>query len=305
MAPLPARRSLFEAGLVLVVLLSAASLYFNYQMLRNSYYTSLSRDAAAIESVYYWQKFAVQALSSPAPFMWETAFFLTKDLATIDGSDKLDREVLTATGPKLEKIWLDALARYPNTYLYKLWLAQLYTFMGQYLDRSYYAKSEQAFLETWNINKGRQSVPLLLSKTYFLQGKIDESIKVLEELVAQNSAYEQPHWFLGLALVRADRRSESIAELEKGQGFGLGFKGNFPYLIDIYAQEKQYEKIVPLYERLIAQEPANYINYARLAATQAVLNNKEAALANIEKAVALNPGLAAEAEQFIKDNKLK
>ncbi len=305
LAPLPARRSLFEVGLVLVVLLSAASLYFNYQMLRNSYYTSLARDAATVESVYYWQKFALKALASPAPFIWETAFFLTKDLAIIDGSDKLDREVISATGPKLENIWLAALAKYPDIYLYKLWLAQLYTFMGQYLDQSYYAKSEQVFLEAWQINKGRQSVPLLLSKAYFLQGKIDESVKILQELVTQDPSYEQPHWFLGLALVRADRRSEGIAELEKGRGFGLSFKGNFPYLIDIYAQEKQYDKIVPLYQNLIAQEPENYINYARLAATEAALNNKEAALVNIEKAVSLNPALSAEAEQFIKENKLK
>lgn len=293
-----------EIGLVALGVLAATSVYYNILMLKSTYYTSYARDAALIQSIYLWQQYAAKAIEAPVPFQWEQAFFLTKDMSILDGYRKLDKQALIAVGPQLEKVWLKYLAQKPDTYLYKFWLSQLYAFMGEFVDAGYYPKAEKFLVETWNINKNRQTVPLLLAKTYFIEGKVDESIKVMEELVAQNPAYEQPHWFLGLNLMNSGQTKRGLEELEKGKNFGLGFKSNIQYLIDVYAQVKQYEKIPQLYEILISQEPGNYGYYANLAATYAEIGNKPKALEYIKKAVELNPALQAEAEQFKKDHKL-
>ncbi|MDP1709762.1 MAG: O-antigen ligase family protein, partial [Candidatus Komeilibacteria bacterium] len=284
-----------KIGLVILGVLAVTSVYYNILMLKSTYYTSYARDAAAIQSVYLWQQYAVKAIEAPVPFQWEQAFFLTKDMAILDGYRKLDKQALIAVGPQIEKVWLKYIAQKPDTFLYKFWLSQLYAFMGEFVDVGYFPKSEKLLVEAWNINKSRQTVPLLLSKTYFIEGKVDESIKVMEELVAQNPVYEQPHWFLGLNLMSAGQTERGLVELEKGKNFGLGFQSNIQYLIDVYAQERQYEKIPELYELLITREPDNYGYYANLAATYAVLGNKPKALEYIKKAVDLNPSLQAEA----------
>lgn len=291
-------------GLVVLGILATTSIYYDVLMLKSTYYTSYARDAALVQSIYLWQQYAAQAIIQPTPFQWEQAFFLTKDMATLDGYQKLDKKALIAVGPQIEKVWLKYLAEKPDTFLYKFWLSQLYAFMGEYVDIGYYPKAEKLLIETWNINKNRQTVPLLLAKTYFIEGKIDESIKVLEELVAQNPVYEQPHWFLGLNLMRAGQTAKGLVELEKGKNYGIAYKDNIQYLIDVYAQVKQYNKIPELYEKLIKLEPDNYGYYANLAATYAELGNKTKSIEYIKKAVDLNPALQAEAEQFIKDYKL-
>ena len=71
------------------------------------------------------------------------------------------------------------------------------------------------------------------------------------------------------------------------------------YLIDVYAERQEYEKIIPLYEILITRHPNNPQYYASLAVTYAFIEDKENAFININKAVELQPELAEEAKKFL------
>jgi len=273
-----------------------------FRMLKASYYTSLARDAKAIQSNFIWEKYALKAMETPVPFRWDVAINLTMDLANFDAWGKLDRETLDPVAYKMEEELLINDKKYPETYLYKFWLGQLYSFMGEYLDNAYYKKAEEILLSAKNINQDRQQISLLLGKLYFLTGETEKSEAVLGELALKNPDYPEPHWYYGLALMQNKKRTEGILELEKGSGFALAMPANTRYLIDIYAGEKNYEKIIPLYENLIAREPQNAQNYASLAATYMVLGDKAKAKEYIEKAVELNPGLRDEAVNFLKEN---
>ncbi|MFA6106832.1 MAG: O-antigen ligase family protein [Patescibacteria group bacterium] len=278
------------------------SAFIGYRMLKASYYTSLARDAKAIQSNFIWEKYALKAMETPAPFKWDVAVNLTMDLTSFDGWGKLDRETLEPVAYEIEKEFKADVEKYPNTYIYKFWLGQLYTFMGEYLDNVYYKKAEEVLFSAKSINHDRQQIPLLLGKLYFLTGESGKSEAVLGELAFKNPDYPEPHWYYGLALMQNKKRTEGITELEKGAGFALSITTNTRYLIDIYAQDKSYEKIVPLYENLIAREPQNAQNYASLAATYMILGDKIMAKEYIEKAVELNPALREEAINFLKDN---
>jgi len=278
------------------------SAFMGFRMLKASYYTSLARDAKAIQSNFIWEKYALKAMETPVPFRWDVAINLTMDLANFDAWGKLDRETLDPVAYKMEEELLINDKKYPETYLYKFWLGQLYSFMGEYLDNAYYKKAEEILLSAKNINQDRQQISLLLGKLYFLTGETEKSEAVLGELALKNPDYPEPHWYYGLALMQNKKRTEGILELEKGSGFALAMPANTRYLIDIYAGEKNYEKIIPLYENLIAREPQNAQNYASLAATYMVLGDKAKAKEYIEKAVELNPGLRDEAVNFLKEN---
>ncbi|MFA6393452.1 MAG: O-antigen ligase family protein [Patescibacteria group bacterium] len=278
------------------------SAFMGFRMLKASYYTSLARDAKAIQSNFIWEKYALKAMETPVPFRWDVAINLTMDLANFDAWGKLDRETLDPVAYKMEEELLANDKKYPETYLYKFWLGQLYSFMGEYLDNAYYKKAEEVLLSAKSINQDRQQIPLLLGKLYFLTGELEKSEAVLGELAFKNPDYPEPHWYYGLALMLNKKRSEGILELEKGSGFAFSMPANIRYLIDIYAGEKNYEKIIPLYENLIAREPQNAQNYASLAATYMVLGDKFMAKEYIGKAVELNPALREEAINFLKEN---
>lgn len=295
----------FKVIFVIAAILGSLAVYQNYLILRSSYYTSLARDAAAIQSLYHWRKYAVLAIQAPAPFKWEQAVFLIKDLGIFDGYEKLDKATLQEIGPQLEQVLLSEIKLQPQSYWLKFWLGQLYIFIGEYVDWQYYARAENVLNEAWSINKTRQHIPLLLAKMYLLQGNKQQAIALLTELIKKDESLEPPHWFLGLALVRNEEVDKGLAELEKGKNFGLGFKNNIFYLIDLYAKKNNYKKIVPLYEQLITGEPNNASYYANLAAVYALLNDRERVLENLNRAVELNPILAGEAQKFLKEYNIK
>ena len=132
----------------------------------------------------------------------------------------------------------------------------------------------------------------------------EHSVSILQELVEQDPSYIEPHWFLGLALIRTDQLEQGVAELEQGSVFGLKWTKNIEYLIDQYAALEQYTKIVPLYEQLIKRQPDNAQYYARLAATYVALGDKERALWAIDHAVSRDSSLMDEARLFVEEHNL-
>ncbi len=285
---------------ILAIIAVPYLVYKNYTFYKASVQMGDARDAAEIASVYQWQKNAELVLSTTVPFLWEQAIFLTQDLSSFDGNNKLNKNLLEPVSPRLIEIFEREISREPDSYLYRFWLSQLYGFMGEYVDNKYYQDSNELLKEAWEINPDHQHIPLLLAKNYLLQNKTEEGIEILEELVQKNPEFEEPHWFLGIALFRNGDEDRGVEELEKGQGFGLTYRSNIFYLIDVYAKIEEYDKIIPLYKRLIREDESGRAGYyANLAAIYAALGDEESVIINLNKAVELNPDLAKEAELFL------
>ncbi|MDD5071900.1 MAG: O-antigen ligase family protein [Patescibacteria group bacterium] len=289
------------AALVFIII-TPFFVYKNYSFFRASVLMGDVSDAAEIQSLYLWRTKAPEVLAAEAPFLWEQAILLTQDLGNFDGKQILNKETLEPVALSLADIFEDQIEKYPTSYVARFWAGQLYGFMGEYIDNKYYLRSEEVFKEAWEINKSRQSVPLMLAKNYLIAGRNRESIEILEELVAGNPDFEEPRWFLGLALMQDGQKEKGRQELEKGKNFGMGFgRGNILYLIDVYAEVEDYENIISLYEILIAKEPNNPQYYASLAVAYAGIGDEEKVVVNLSKAVELQPELAPEAEKFFRE----
>ncbi|MBI4812714.1 O-antigen ligase family protein [Candidatus Falkowbacteria bacterium] len=287
---------------ILILLLIPCGLYKNYTFYKASVLMGGARDAAEIGSAYLWQKNAVETLNYKIPFLWEQAVFLTKDLANIDKAGKLDKKTLDSVSPRLIEIFENEIKKGHGPYLFRFWLGQLYGFMGEYVDKKYYGEADKILEEAREFSPDRQHIPLLMAKNYLLRNKTDEGIKILENLADKNPEFPEPHWFLGVALMQKGEEARGMEELEKGKDFGVNFKSNVLYLIDLYAKRKEYDKIILLYKGLITQEPGNASYHASLAATYAAMGDKENLITSLNKAVELNPDLAEEAKKFLKSN---
>lgn len=294
------------AWVALIALIAAPFyIYKNYTFYNASVLAGTAEDYAEIESLYKWRENAEKVLDAKVPFMWEQAIILTKSLANFDGKGILDKKTIEPVGSKMEKIFDNSAADNPASYLMRFWAGQFYSFMGEYVDLKYYEKSEKMLREATAINTDRQNVAFILAKTYILQGKNKEGIEVLEELVRKNPDYNEPHWFLGLALMQGGQADRGMEELEKGMVYGAGFNdNNVLYLIDLYAGRKEYEKIIPLYERLIVKNPSNPQYYASLAAVYAELGKDDEAVKALQKAIEIQPELQEQAKEFLKEKNI-
>lgn len=286
----------------LFFLLPAYFIYQNYILYQSGVAISWARDAADISSIYVWQNNALRALEDKAPLSWQQAVFLVQDLSSLDKSGNLDRQAVNAVCPKLEVIFLDQLKKYPDSYHLNFWVSQLYSIWGSYGDSEYLRKANTYLIKAGELAPNQQHVPFYLAKNYLILHESKEAVSVLRKAIENNSDYPELRWSLGLTLVIDGNIKEGTEQLELGKAFGFNADSNIQYLIDIYAQEKEYGKIIPLYQELIARHPQDYRYYANIAATYAVLKDRDNTKLYLEKAVELNPDLAEEAKKFLNEN---
>jgi len=283
------------------IVLTPYLIYKNYTFYEASVAMGDARDYLDMGSTYQWTKHAEIVLDKQVPFVWEQAVFLVSDLSQMDSNQVLNRDIIEPVGQKLAEIYEKNIKKYPTSYLMRFWGGQLYSFMAETLDNNYYQRSDDLLKEAWEINKDRQAAGIILSKSYLLQGKYEEAVNLLSDLAIRQDEYSEIHWSLGLALQGLGREEEAIAELEKGLPFAESISNNLLYMIDIYAERQEYDKIVELYKSLINSNPSNVQYYASLAATYKAMGDKENAIYYLNKAVEIDPRIEAEANKFLEN----
>lgn len=288
-----------------LIVLSLYSVYTSYSFYKGSVLMGDAGDAVRIQSVFAWEKNAKLAIAYKWPFLWENAMFLTRDLVEMDKANLINKQNLEPISGKLIGVYEAELNKDKTDFFSRYWLGQLYSLMGEKIDNKYYIDSDKYYNEALSISPANQKVIVLLAKNKFNQNQDKEGIVILEELVKKNPDFVQPHWFLGLGYIRQKDFNRGIDELEKGKMYAFESANNILFMVDLYAERKQYNKIVPLYEELIKIQPnkaAGY--YANLSAVYLKLDDKEKVIESLNKAVELDPSLSAEAQEFLKKNKI-
>ncbi|HZT32648.1 MAG TPA: FG-GAP-like repeat-containing protein [Bryobacteraceae bacterium] len=117
---------------------------------------------------------------------------------------------------------------------------------------------------------------------------VDQFKKALE--LAPNSAREHVNY--GLALLRAGRTPEGIAELEKAQKQDPGIPHTWFNLGIAFKKDGQYEKAQAQFEQMIRLVPDEPVSHYNLAVLDKLAGKREAAIEQFQIASRLNPNLA-------------
>ncbi|MBT3539010.1 hypothetical protein HOF40_02735 [Candidatus Parcubacteria bacterium] len=285
--------------LIIFFIITPIFLFQNINMYRASIYMGNARDAAVVGDANLWVTQAKSVLDVPTPFLWEQGIFLVQDISLLSEQRVLSKDILQEVEDSLVNIFLSYLNSVPDSFRINLFFGEFYAFMGEYVDLSYMEKSDEYMIKAQSISPLNQRVSFLLSKNYLLEGEINEALSILYELVLTYPTSFEVHWFYGLMLVEAGDLDNGIIELEKGSGFGFRHSGNIEFMIDLYAKQGDYDKIIPLYENLISEDINNGSLYARLAATYAVLGDTNNMIESINSAVEKDPSLQTEAKIFL------
>jgi tetratricopeptide (TPR) repeat protein len=289
---------------VIMVALVGFSLYaYHYRPLQAS---AFARQGQLTVSMDDWAGSAEQALSFSVPFRGESAVFLAERFINLAKANVPVSSSLTVAGAlRVARVLDEETVFHPDKLAYPMWAGQMYLALGEHSDPRYYEEAERAFLSAAEVAPRRQEVWFFLGRLYLLEKKFAEAIAVQERAVALDPSIRESHWFLGLTYVAAGHTAQGLAEIAKARGLGYALTiDQTLYVIDLYAVEKNFAKVIDLYQQLIAKEPDNVNWYIKLAATYAAAEQKELALETVRQAVRMYPPLRPEAEKFVQENKL-
>lgn len=197
-------------------------------------------------------------------------------------------------------------ARHPGDFTLLFMLGQLYALEGELYGSPEALQQSLAALEKADaISPRRQAVKFQLAKTLLLGEQPAQAVAVTRAVVEEDPTLQEPHWFLGLALSAAGDRAAAADEITRSLDLGRRAawtdaprRQEMTYVIALFDEQKRYADIVPLYEILIAHDPANAEWHVNLAATYAALGKPELAALEAQRAAVLNPAFAEEARRF-------
>lgn len=266
------------------------------------------RQAELTTALVDWMSRARAALAASShPIVLENAVFLAEQFSKFDKANAIvNSPELEETALRIAAVLEEGARNYPDNLSFPIWAGQVYLALGEKVDKKYYQDAERKLLAAKAIAPRRQEVLFLLGRLYLLEQKIDAALEMQKQAVALAPNISNSHWFLGLTYVAAGDRSLGLTEIEEAVKLGYALSVNQKlYVLDIYALEENYAKLIEEYQKLIELEPENVSWHIKLATVYAISGNKEKALEITRIAVSLFPPLETEAKKFIKQYKLE
>jgi len=278
-------------------------LFFNFRSFKSSYFM---RQAELSSTLMEWTGFVDKALSFKVPFLSENAVFLAEQFTKFDKAGAIaNSQELEKTVLKIAAVLEKGVQNYPDDLSFPIWAGQVYLVLGEKFNERYYYQAEENLLKAEKISPNKQEVLFLLGRLYLLKKDFGKALDFQNKAVAAAPEINISHWFLGLTYVAQGERAAGLKEIEKAIELGYSLTVDQKlYVLDIYALEKNYSKLIDEYKKMIESDPENVNWLIKLAAIYAESGDKKAALETTRQAVGLFPPLKIEAEKFIKQYKL-
>lgn len=261
------------------VLAAALMIYFafyNFRLLRASFYVQAAEDWGDLKATDKWVAFAKKGLETRTHSKMEILRYLVRDMNNYDERGVLKKEHIEKIMALISGAFNGLSDKTKKTYGYFLWQGSYNAVLGKYIDPKYYDFAAENFAAANKIAPKRQDVYFLMAKVALLKGDAEKAIGYNKAALDINPSVPVSHWFYALTLVAAGREDEGIKEIYTS--LELGYESKDPvyeYLIDLYAKRKEYDKIVPLYEELIKRTPGKGRYKLGLAATYLILGQKD------------------------------
>ncbi len=279
---------------------------YNVLPLRVSYYLRSAQNAVTAES---WADYAQKTLSLPSLFRGESAIFLAERFTQLDKSGISITSTSTVSAALAAAHVLDKESEtHPTNPLFAVWSGQMYMVLGEKLNEKYYADAERALLVAYHLSPRKQEFLFFLGRLYLLKKDFSTALAYQKQAVAAAPNISTSHWFLGLTYIASGDKQNGLLEIE--QALKLGYYYSLTpnqklYIIDLYAETQQYDKVIEWYKKFIIEEPENVNWYIKLATAYAVAGKKDLALETVRQAIDMYPPLAPQAAAFIKQYHLQ
>ncbi|MFH0819660.1 MAG: O-antigen ligase family protein [bacterium] len=163
------------------------------------------------------------------------------------------------------------------------------------------------------IKLGNQAIPLSptrphiyfeMAQSYVFKGDFDKAIEYFKKGLELNNRVVDFNWSLAAVYILAGKTEEASQQFDwmvKNLNFKYDTVENLSRLIRVYTVKNDFQKLTELYNKLIEFDPNKAEYHAKLAFSYAQIGQKDKAIAEVKKAVELDPSYAQEAEKFLKE----
>jgi O-antigen ligase len=169
----------------------------------------------------------------------------------------------------------------------------------------YYYSNQALEAVDKSIESSPGRIPIYFQKAqiYVTRGEVEKAIEILEYAVSLNEDYYESVCQLAKIQIAEDKEdgySNMGVCIDKGGARLLSPAGFVKRLVNYYVKEKDWPRVLKLYERLSRLDSRNAKVWANLANLYARLGNKEKAKEAAERAAELDPAFTKAAEEFIR-----
>lgn len=208
-------------------------------------------------------------------------------ISTSDATPETKQAFFDLTVAEMKK----QLAKTPDDARYNLFTGSMLTAFRQY-EQGY-----QGLKKASELSPNKQSIRFEIIGNLINSGKTAEALKLAKETFELETSSNQSRVVYAVAVIYA--KDDKLAEELLAPIQGTDFIDN--RVISAYAFAKQYWKIIPIIQAKINSEPTNIQNHISLAAAYLGNNQRELAVAEIQKIIEINPQFKTQGEFYIKE----
>ncbi|MEA3464086.1 MAG: O-antigen ligase family protein [Patescibacteria group bacterium] len=174
------------------------------------------------------------------------------------------------------------------------------------LDEFYFYsnQAEEAINKAIKASPGRVPIYFLKTQIYLTRGDKEKAIKTMQYAVSLNKEYYDSYCHLGRMQLNFQREEEGFKAMDQCIDLGgtvlLSPAAFVKNLINHYADQQDWQKVIKLYNRLTQLEPNNTQIWVNLAKFYEQEGEIEKAIEAAEKSAVLDPSLKDAVEQFIR-----
>jgi len=185
-------------------------------------------------------------------------------------------------------------------YLYLGWhYNYFYDFSG---DKQKLVLAEESLKKALELSPDLQKIYFELSKTKFLQGDREESVRFLQKAKELEPQYSTAIWYLIEGYIRAGKHESALSELRELEGLELNCKDAEVSAVvrEVFKEAGQsLDVFIPLYEKNIEAQPKEFCFWRELICVYLEKGETEKADQLVEDFLELRPDFSSELKSFL------
>lgn len=162
-------------------------------------------------------------------------------------------------------------------------------------------ESEDYFKKAQELSPERQEVLIGLTETYFVARDYEKMKEKSEECRALNAGNAQCYWYLGLSeiLLNNEKKGEQDIETAKEKGYSYDNQASYSQLAIAYTVNKNYKKLIPIYNSLLVFDEKNIQYHATLAFIYKEIGDYKKAREEALKIIEISPEAKDDVNAFL------
>jgi tetratricopeptide (TPR) repeat protein len=196
----------------------------------------------------------------------------------------------------------DANSKADNYPIFWYKLAEAYNLKSYFNGTSFNPEANAAAEKAVELAPKRLETLMFLTQIRVMEGRNEDAVALVKQLMDYYPWNTDVKWRAALVYHFAHNDAEAVklAETALAEGYSTSQSSDVQWLVQYYMNQKEYQKVINLYQKFINSDPNNVQMYAGLATAYAKIGDKQKAVETANKIISIQPDAKQDVDTFIK-----